>query len=605
MTLRPAPEREPRRGSVQARRTAVSRTLGALLAATLLVGGCAQIPTDGPVRSGDVAVSEVGPVFPQVYGPTIDASPLAIVGQFINAQAGGQSEDWSTAREYLAREAAESWDPAVRTTVYSGELELVQSSGPEEEDPTTQRTEPAEESAAVDPEATETAVVDLQVSVTSTLDGQGRFTEAPTGSSQDLKFTLEKDAADQWRIVGVEDGTFVSTPIFTSTYRATSLYFPTRDRELLVPEVRWYPRLNTGTYAVQGLLEGPSDWLRDSVLTFVPEGTRLVVDSVTTANGTAVVDLTQDALGMGQADRGMLRAQLEAVLLRLPGIRSVGISVQGVPLTEGVRVAPERDPIPAGTPWVLDGGVVSVVRSGVAEPVPDLLPLTGIDVTALAVGADATSGVYRAGAGSIATLPTTSSPSVTLVTGTDLAAPSIDRFDWVWTADAGQGGGLLAISPAGERVSVTGDWLADRTVEAVRVSHDAARVAVVSSVDGVTQIDVAAIVRDVSQTPLRLSDALTIGAPVEEATQIVWLDESTVGVLARGASSGMPTVHVVPLSGRSEALAGVDETAWIAAGRGTRSLYIATTDDELFARAATGATWSEALSDVRLPAYPG
>ena len=179
----------------------------------------------------------------------------------------------------------------------------------------------------------------------------------------------------------------------------------------------------------------------------------------------------------------------------------------------------------------------------------------------------------------------------------------------MWSGERAASTGLLAVTQAGAPVTIAADWLEGRTLESIRVSHDGARIAVVSSLSGESRIDVAAIVRDDSDAPVRLSDlALAIGASVPSATQVVWVDESTVAVLAPGVSSGILTVYEVPLSGRSAALSGVEGTVWITAGKGLRSVYVATSEGELLNRAATGNTWSPVLAGdqlLRFPAFPG
>ena len=586
------------------------RVVVAVAAALAALTGCAQMPTSGPVQRGDVTVAEPGPIFLQGYGPPLDASPQEIVERFLGTQAAGQYDDWVTAREYLAPAAAAEWQPGASTVVYSGEADLVQVSGP---DPDADPPEPlpsAEGEAAGDGEVEEAqdgpAVIQGRLSVVATLDDAGRYTEAPADASENLTFSLEQGPDEQWRITGVPDVTYVSVPNFSSVFRATTLYFPTLDGTYLVPEVRWYSKTNTATHAVNGVLDGPSEWLRDAVRTAVPDGTRLVLDAVTVDDsGVARVDLTRDALTADVDERAMLQAQLDAVLLRIPQVRSVEILVSSVPLTITESAAPVRDPIPAASPWVLAGEVLSRVQGRAIEPVGGVLPLDGLDATALALDPSGESGVLRSGAGSIRTLPTAAAPSVTLLSGTALLAPSIDRFGWVWTGERQAGDGLLAATPDGATVAVPVDWLAGRTVESVRVSHEGARVVVVSAAGGATYVDVAAVVRDESGAPQRLSDPVTIGAGVTDATQAVWVDESTVAVLAARETAGVSTVNVVPLSGRTEKLSGAEDATTIAAGRGLRSIYVATAAGDLLSRASTGATWSTIASGVRLPTFPG
>lgn len=585
---------------------------GLLVAASVLVtGACAQIPQDGGVQRGDVTITDPGPVYLQPRGPRAGAGPEEIVAGFLSAQAGGVYEDWVTAREFLDEGAAQAWDPTVRTVVMARDPELDQVSGPTDETIAGAPTDLDDGSETDEPAEPVLAEIRGQVAVTSQLDAEGRYTEATVGTLQDLSFSLEQQPDGQWRITGTEDGTFMSDSNFSTIFRQTSLYFPSRDGEFLVPDVRWYPSTNTAAHAVNGVLAGPSEWLRDSVSVVAPEGTRLVLDSVVVdEDGTASVDLSQEVLGATDDERAMLRAQLEAVLLRVSGVRAVEVTVNSAPLDIRTRVDPTRDPMPAlASPLVLSGEAVSTVSSSGVEPVEGLLSLAGSDPTALAISVTGAEVVYRSGRTTIRTAATTAEPSRVLLTGKDLVAPSIDRFGWTWSGDMLPGSPLQVVSPDGVVTAVAADWLDGRSVVSIQVSRDGARIAVVSrdgtGTAGQTRIDVAGIVRGDTDIPVRLSDALVAGAAVVDASQVVWVDESTLAVLAQGQTSGVRTVHLVPLAAHSEALSGVEGAEWIASGRGRRAVYVVTTDGELLNRATTGATWTRVAQDVELPTFPG
>jgi len=214
--------------------------------------------------------------------------------------------------------------------------------------------------------------------------------------------------------------------------------------------------------------------------------------------------------------------------------------------------------------------------------------------------------VVLEGAGQLLALPTGGDAPTPLFSGTALLAPSIDRFDWVWTGERAPSGGLTAVSADGEAVPVAVDWLDGRSVRSMRVSRDGDRVVVVHT--GVSApavaIDVAAVVRDETGRPQRLGDErLQIGAGMDDATQVVWVDEGTVAVLGRSGSLTLPTIHLVPVGGPSAALTLVDGTESIAAGRGDRSLYL--TDTEGTLRSRQGTSWVVVATDVRDPAFPG
>jgi hypothetical protein len=209
--------------------------------------------------------------------------------------------------------------------------------------------------------------------------------------------------------------------------------------------------------------------------------------------------------------------------------------------------------------------------------------------------------VVLEGQGDLLLLPNDGQEPETLHSGIALLAPSIDRFDWVWTGEQTPGGGLSAVSAASEVVPITVGWLEDRTVRSIRISRDGARAVVVHT--GVTAptlaIDVAAVVRDENGRPQRLGDEpLQIGAGMVDAGQVVWVDEGTVAVLGRSGTLTLPTIHLVPIGGASSALTLVDGTEAIAAGKGDRSLYLTDIEGVLHSRQGTCATRSSPADPV-------
>ena len=106
--------------------------------------------------------------------------------------------------------------------------------------------------------------------------------------------------------------------------------------------------------------------------------------------------------------------------------------------------------------------------------------------------------------GAMLMLPTDGSDPVDLFQGRGLLSPSLDPFDWVWTAEAG-GTGLVAVSAGGEVMHITGDWLTGTTVRSIALSRDGSRIAVVHVGDGAQPvIDVASVLRDDTGRPQRL-----------------------------------------------------------------------------------------------------
>jgi hypothetical protein len=127
-------------------------------------------------------------------------------------------------------------------------------------------------------------------------------------------------------------------------------------------------------------------------------------------------------------------------------------------------------------------------------------------------------------------------------------------------------------------VTVAASWLAGRTVKALRVARDGARILVLSEADGQTVLQVAGIVRGPDGAPRALTDPLTLPMTAKNADVALWVDESTIVV--SGTSSGDPVApELVSLQGgdprQLSPLPGIQS---MSAGNGEQSIYAMTRD---------------------------
>ncbi len=567
------------RATRAARARARLAAAAAAVLAALVLAGCVSMPTAGPVGEGDGAADEPGTVFPLAYSPPADAEPVVLVQGFLAAAAAGLGDNYTVAKQYLTVGSRTEWVPGDSVVVYStaSTLEFV--------------------------EAGDGTQVSMTLPVVATVDADGRYTENPPGARRDVVFDLVRDAADQWRIARLDNGVLMSEPIFDSVYRAAPLYFLSPTRTALVPEVRWFPQRNTATYAVRELLEGPSPWLRDAVRTAVPEGTRLAVESVPVdADGTATVDLTAVVATADTAERAQLKAQLREVL-QLPRIRDLDVSIAGVPMTEPASDGLVRDPSPGTLLYALGGDRLVRLEGTEVTPVDGAAPLGLAAPRGLALGTGGAPAVVLDGAGSLVLVGGAGGTPRTLLTGADLVEPSVDGSGWIWSGESAPAGGLTALTADGVVVCVGAGWLEDRAVRSLQVSRDGTRIAVVSTgADGVS-LDVAGVVRDDSGTPQRLGDRLRVGARLLTATDVVWVDESTLAVLGTSGTTTGPTVHLVTVGGPTRALPPLEGAVAVAAGRGERAVYALTAGGDL--STLRGASWVVVATGIRSPAFPG
>ncbi|MDM8083853.1 LpqB family beta-propeller domain-containing protein [Cellulomonas cellasea] len=555
------------------------------LAVAVALTACVSIPTRGPVGEGVVEVNEPAPVTLLGYSPEQDASPMEIVQGFLNANAAGYSREttadvsttFSVAREYLSGEVRSTWNPNEQVIVY----------------PT-----------ASSPEVTlltETQV-QVKVGVAARIDASGVYEESAPGSLQPLVFDLVKDSGGQWRISRLDNGVVLSEPNFELVFRQATIYFLSADNSHLVPETRWFPVRNLATSLVRALMEGPSPWLRDAVRTAVPDGVQLETGVVLVdADGTAEVSLSGAALGDAE-DRARMLAQLEATL-DIARVNSVEVLAGGVPLAwEPARLVRGSLPSDAALEVVQDDTLMALGRGELA-PVAGVGPLTGLDVTATARNEAGSVRVVLSGGGTLVRAASGGGDEQ-LLEAAALAPPSVDRLGWVWTASAGPEGPVItAVRAGGAQQVVRADWLAGRTVHEVRVARDGTRVAVLSTDASGFSLDVAGVVRDQEGTPLQLGEPIATGATLTEASRVVWVDESTLGVLGKTAAATATTVYLVPLAGQTRALPALEGIVALAGGKGERALYVTTSEGELYVRSGPG--WAFVADGVRAPSFPG
>ncbi|GAA3801904.1 LpqB family beta-propeller domain-containing protein [Cellulomonas soli] len=539
------------------------------------LAACTSIPTQGPVVAGDPQVTEPGGVDLLAEGPTQDAPPEKIVEGFLLAGAAGLADDFVVAREFLSGEIRSSWEPLAGVVV----------------------------ATSLDIQLTTSTQVTLSVPVEARVDADGRYVEAAADARESVTFDMVQDDEGQWRIASGPQGLVLTQPVFASQFRSTPVYFLSPDKQFLVPDTRWFPnRSSLATYVMQALLAGPSPWLRDAVVTEVPEGTELVPGAVTVGrDGVADVELGPQSAVLG-ADRDLLVAQIEASL-RIPKVGSVRVVSDGVVLT-GTAVL-DRGVLPSLNPEFLQDGSLVELAGTEVSPVAGVATLQGLGAAAPARSEDGSVRVLLTTSG-MATVPTDDAPGELLVPGFDLAAPSVDRFGWAWTAHTSGGSedaALQVATPGQDAVRVAVDWLAGRRVLSVRVSRDATRIAVVSDGPDGVAVDVAGVLRDDANAPVQLGEPIRAGASLTQAVAVVWVDEATIGVLGRsGAGSAL---HLVPVSGPTSALPEMADVVSVAGGRGARALLVATSGGELFR--LDGPSWVQVVGvdGASDPSYPG
>ena len=572
-------------------RRLVARALVAGVAAVSLAA-CAGLPDSGPAGPGrDVAEAPVEPLRVAPAGPRPGAGPEEVVGGFLGAGA-GFDDDHAVARSFLAGAARSSWTPGQRVIVFPDDASLTMAVRGD--------TSPVQ--------------VEVRAPVSATIDSQGRFVQASPGSKAHAVFTLSKDTG-QWRISVMDESFGLWLPQYEldRAFSPLRLYFVATGMKALVPDLRWVPgpRPALATALVRQLLAGPPDYLRGAVSTGIPAGTRLAVEAVPTTDGIAQVDLTSTALNASPEQRVALWAQLTATLRQLPSVSGVHITVNGaafaIPGVSGATAQDDqgyRDDVRVtGAPIVLSGerllrvdvgtGTIDDRGSGSSSGLP---PAPG--VRSISASPQATFAVGVSTVGTRLLRLRSDGTALVLATGTALVDPTVDARGWTWTADLAVAGRITVVAPVpgadpaaispGARRVIEVPWLMGRTVRALDVSRDGARIAIVSTArDGSVRLDVGGIVRDATGQPTRLATNLVVGRNLRRPTDVAWGDRTSLVVLAQDAK-GVVTPYEVVVGGTVTALAPAPQVLHVTVGDGLRAVYLTTSAGTVLVRSGDG-----------------
>lgn len=577
--------------------TARALRITALTSAALLaLAACSSIPSSGPVNEGTGVVATAEPFVQIAVGPRADDGPTATVSGFVRASGAGFSSDFTVARDFLTSAAAATWDPTSRVIVFdSGEIKSDFN------------------------EATNTVTYDIPV--LATLDDSGRLTEAEDGTRETLTYTMTKNEDGQWRIASLEDGTLLAESTFERQFSQVSLIFASVDETTQVPEMRWLPRNKDETLAARELVEGPSEWLAPAVQTGFPEVSALSVPSVVVTEGVAAVQLTADSAGSAE-ERALAQEQMERTLGSIPGITRVDVTAGGVTLAGEREVDLKPAPLPSTVAAAFVGGRLGAFDGADAWAVPDavgalpaesegLAQTFGTPTAAWIVGGSSlvTSRALEGGIGDLelavegSEVPATVMDTIELYKGSQLVAPSADRHSWIWTAERDGEAGFVSVKVGGSPVLISVDWLRGTSIQAISVSRDGARIAVLSRTGGKQVLEVASIVRGEDGTPLTIGQPLAVGADLGPSIDVAWVDDLTLAVLGEEGGEVSSDLWLVDVGGLTTAQKAVTHAVDITARENERSLLVVDAEGTVYAR--SGTVWARVVSGPSELAYSG
>jgi hypothetical protein len=499
---------------------------------------------------------------------------------------------FDVAREYLTPAASSGWDPLAQVTVFDSREVFL----------------------GFD-EAKHTAT--YKVPVAARVNADGVLVEASPGEQSTLDFSVTTDEDGNSRISGLDNGIVMSAADFARYYRPVKLLFVSKDNTTLVPELRWFPSNDQiATATTRELVKGPSPWLADAVNTGFPPGSSLNVDAVLVENGIAKVTLAAGSAG-DAAQRSLAGEQLRLTLTQLPAVSSVVTTVGSLPLAGDDSAAPKAAALPDERAAVIADGRLGMWDGTEVKVTPPDVGVVPAGAKGLALSYD-TKTVAMVVDGSVVTSTALSdaaalevppdSPDApggqvisakTIVEGRNLVDPSFDPRGWLWTTETLSDGTITVAGPDGKLSQLAAPQLEGRSIQAISVSRDGARLAVLSRASGVQVLEVMAIVRGEAGEPLALGETLALGPAVPDSIDLAWLDD--VSVAALGSNSGR--ISVVAVGGwTTDVMAPAGATS-IAARNGVPTLLAVGDGDNLVARYGNG--WKTKAPNVSEVAFAG
>ena len=540
------------------------------LALVMTLTGCASLPVAGPVRIGpDLTPTTDGDSF--YYSPSSPfdgASQTEILNGFIAAGTGPQN-DYAVAREYLSESIRSSWNPNQEV--------LIQRSTPQ---------------VVISDQDTAELVVD----VAATVDADGKYQVTPLGTGRVLEFSFVLENS-QWRLSRVPDATILIRPVFDVVFSGYSVYFLDRQKRFLVPELRWFPTTQaTGTRLANALLGGASSWLKPAVISAIPTGTRLSIDAVTVENGVALVDLTARALVASRSDRSLMKSQLEATLSQLPNVSQVAISIE--------RTMQEILDIDNNTAELGVRSLAVVSEDGLELLGSSQEPFFQAgknyfeqsEIQEFAVSAQSGWIVTLSDSGVVRTRGESPGAQVELIDSrAAIADIEFDRQEYLWSMSRVIDSEIIVTSPSLAQSIVLAPWLAGQSVQAFAISPGGSKIALLVQGSSRTRVLVSAVVRDLSGTPIELTEPIELAGELSDPTSVSWIDQITIATV--NTASGSTSALLSTIGGTSRQLPALASTRKIVAAGANSQLYLLTDSGELFTY--RGSTWTSLRQSIR------
>nr|WP_308284817.1 LpqB family beta-propeller domain-containing protein [Streptomyces longispororuber] len=593
----------------------------------IVLAGCASMPESGGLESVEASQRPDSQVRVFAVPPRDNAGPLSIVDGFLEALT-SDDPSYAMARKYLTPKAAKSWKPGKQTVV------LVDGPTPG----ASSRPNAGDEGQTFSLTGQQVAKVDQ------------RQAYEPDQKPYDETLHLSQvDTAKgkQWRIDTPPDGVVLGESDFQRIYQSVNKYYYAVDpaseespqKRLVADPVfvrQWTDPL---TETVKELLDGPTRWLNPVVITAFPTGTKLkdgVKSLAPDDTNKLTVPLNRAA---DQVSQGRCKEMAAQMLFSLRDLSSSSVGEVELKRADGgllcALTEPQADALVAprmsgrmDDMYFLDGKERLVRMPGKSsstkapEQVPGPLGEGTQRLSAVAVSRDQerAAGVSNDGrALFVASMVTSASLGDALVRSRAahekdrLTTPSWDGRGDLWVADRDPKKKRLLMFGQGQadqmhevRVSRLDD---DARIEAVKMSADGARIALLVTEKGKTKLRIGRVERHPDgDGGIEVSvDQLRPAAPeMDEVTAVSWAGGSRLVVVGR-EPDGLQQMRYVQSDGSAptgQALPGLTRVSEIAASENDGLPLLAHSDDGVV-RLPAGAAWQSVLKEGTAPVYPG
>ena len=593
-------------------RTRLSTPLAAAVLLLAMLTACVQVPTAGPIDKveGQQEACQ-NCVNVEVAPPAAGYDQRQIVEGYLRATSNYQP-NYSVARQFLTKAAAERWSPEDGASIYNG-------------------------SAGVSDET-----VRLEGQLVGSLAPDRTYTAQDEPLSVDFHLVREDG---EWRIDKPPHGLMVAEYSFDRFYQAYQVYF-IGNGSSLVPERIYLPTLrnpaNVASALMTALLAGPSDWLAPAVESAIPLDTSLTLGSVTITNSIAEVALSEAVLTLPDPRRSLMAAQIVYTLKQAPGVKGVLITVnqqryrvlESDPTSMVIAVdafSRDIDPVPfvsGDQLYAVSNGTVQLVTATSDTPTASSangdLGQPRLGVNSLAVSTNGTDlALVTRNRTELRRAQASTGDVTTLISGlSDLLRPQFTRYGEVWALGRQNGKQRMWLFTTEEvkdtekeiavtTIDVDAPVLEQAEITAFRISPAGSRMALVRKTRTGYELGLARIIRGdkvITVDEWRSIDlTLAGGTKVTQISDLAWLDANEL-LLLGAASKDAALAPIRVMSDASQISAEGGEPAnWNA--RELTVLYRPQTTivvgSEGRAWRNDGSQWLPFLDGVDAIAYPG